>query len=373
MKESLISARNNILKFHYKSLVKPVFFKIPPETVHDRMINLGKKLGNNAITRSLTSNLFNYKNPKLEQKILGIHFKNPIGLSAGFDKDAQLTDILPSVGFGFEEIGSITGEQCHGNPKPRLWRLINSKSLVVYYGLKNQGCKKIAKRIKNKFFKIPILTSIAKTNSKSTVSTKDGINDYFKAYKEFTDIGDISVINISCPNTFGGEPFHDSKKLGQLLKKLSEVNSTKPIFIKISPELSETELDKIIQVSRKYKVAGFICTNLSKNRQNLKLKDNITHTKGGISGKPIEHQSNKIISYIYKKTKGEFIIIGVGGVDSAESAYKKICLGASLIQLITGMIYEGPQLISEINQGLVKLLEKDNLKNISEAIGKDFN
>ncbi|MAG07290.1 dihydroorotate dehydrogenase (quinone) [Candidatus Pacearchaeota archaeon] len=373
MKESLISIRNNILKFHYKNIAKPIFFKIPPEIVHDHTTNLGKKLGSNSLTRSLTSNLFNYKNKKLEQKILGIHFKNPIGLAAGFDKDAQLTDILPSVGFGFEEIGSITGEQCHGNPKPRLWRLINSKSLVVYYGLKNQGCQKIAKRIKNKSFKIPILISIAKTNSKSTVLTKNGITDYTKAYKEFANIGDASVINISCPNTFGGEPFHDTKKLDQLLKKLKEVHSTKPLFIKISPDLNEKELDNIITVARKYKIAGFICTNLSKNRQNIKLQDNVIHTKGGISGKPIENKSNKIISFIYKKTKGEFIIIGVGGVDSAKSAYKKICLGASLVQLITGMIYEGPQLISEINQGLVKLLEKDGLKNISEAIGKDSN
>ena len=311
----------------------------------------------------------------LEQEILGINFVNPIGLSAGFDKDGYLIDIIPNVNFGFEEVGSVTGEKCDGNPKPRLWRLKKSKALVVYYGLKSEGCEAVAKRLKEKLkikqFKIPIGISIAKTNSKLTTSTKVGIKDYVKAYKEFAEIGDYTTINLSCPNAYGGQPFHEAKNLNLLLAEIKKIPSKKPIFLKIAPDLSEKQLNDIINLAEKYKLSGFVCTNLTKNRKNLKLIDKNIPEIGGISGKAVEDLSNKNISYIYKKTKGKFVIIGVGGVFSAEDAYKKIKLGASLIQLITGMIFEGPQLISEINQGIVKLLKKDGYKNISEAIGVD--
>ena len=311
----------------------------------------------------------------LEQEILGINFVNPIGLSAGFDKDGYLIDIIPNVNFGFEEVGSVTGEKCDGNPKPRLWRLKKSKALVVYYGLKSEGCEAVAKRLKEKLkikqFKIPIGISIAKTNSKLTTSTKVGIKDYVKAYKEFAEIGDYTTINLSCPNAYGGQPFHEAKNLNLLLAEIKKIPSKKPIFLKIAPDLSEKQLNDIINLAEKYKLSGFICTNLTKNRKNLKLIDKNIPEIGGISGKAVEDLSNKNISYIYKKTKGKFVIIGVGGVFSAEDAYKKIKLGASLIQLITGMIFEGPQTISEINQGLTKLLKREGYKNISEAVGVD--
>ncbi len=371
MKENLIYARNLINRIGYKAVFKRIFFRIDPEIVHDRMTGNGILLGSNFLTRKFISLMFSYSNRKLEQNIFGINFPNPIGLAAGFDKDAQLTNILPSVGFGFAEVGSITGELCGGNPKPRLWRLKKSKGLVVYYGLKNEGCKKISKRLRNKKFKIPIGTSIAKTNSKKTVSDKVGIEDYVKAYKMFTDIGDYFTINISCPNVYGGQPFTDGNRLDKLLKKIDVIRTKKPNFLKISPDLSKKEIDEIIKVSKNYRIDGFVCANLTKNRDNKKIVDKDVQKKGGMSGKVVEDLSNDLIKYIYKKTKGKYVIIGCGGVFTAEDAYKKIRLGASLIQLITGMIFEGPQLISEINQGLVKLLERDKLSNISQAIGMD--
>ncbi|MBI2019367.1 quinone-dependent dihydroorotate dehydrogenase [Candidatus Daviesbacteria bacterium] len=362
-----------ITKFLYKNFLRPIFFLGDPEHVHDLMTFSGRLLGSNFLTRGLTSFMFSYSHPALEQEILGIEFKNPIGLSAGFDKDALLTDIMPSVGFGFEEIGSITGEPCEGNPKPRLWRLKNSKSLVVYYGLKNEGPEIISQRLKGKRFSIPIGTSIAKTNCADTVDTDKGIADYIKAFKKFTNIGDYFTINISCPNAFGGLPFTDAGKLDLLLSQIDQIPTKKPIFLKMAPDLSEKELDQIINVVKKHKVRGFICTNLTKDR---KRASKLTHKKdsipenGGLSGKIVEDLSNQMIKAIYQKTKGKYVIIGVGGVFSAEDAYKKIKLGASLVQLITGMIFEGPQLIGEINRGLVKLLQKDGYKNISQAIGK---
>ncbi len=367
----LIIARNYFLEKKYKWILKPIFFKFDPEKVHDFVSSTGHFLGKYNLSRKITSVLFNYQNPILEQNILGINFKNPIGLSAGFDKNAELTDIIPSVGFGFMEVGSITGESCKGNPKPRLWRLKKSGSLAVYYGLMNDGCEVIARRLKNKKFSIPVGISIAKTNCKETADTDKAIADYFKAYQSFNDIGDYFTINISCPNAFGGQPFTDIRKLDALLQKIASIPKTKPIFLKLSPDLSQEEIDAIIDTATKWQIDGFICTNLTKNRDNKNILDKNVPKLGGLSGKVLGNLSNDLIKYVYQKTEGKFIIIGVGGVFNAEDAYQKIKAGASLIQIITGMIFEGPQVISGINTGLVKLLKADGYKNISEAIGKE--
>ncbi|MFA6917905.1 MAG: quinone-dependent dihydroorotate dehydrogenase [Candidatus Gracilibacteria bacterium] len=369
MKEFFISIRNKVSRFLYKSLARKIFFLIDPEKIHNWMLIFGQFLGSNPITRGITAFFFSYSNKKLEQTILGMHFKNPVGLAAGFDKNSRIIDIMKPTGFGFTEVGSITGEPCYGNPKPRLWRLIKSQGLLINYGLTNDGSEKISKRLAKKHFKIPVAISIAKTNCKEASTVEGGIADYVKAYKAFADIGNFSVINISCPNAHGGEPFTDPQKLEKLLAEITKIPTKKPIFIKIAPDLEDEMTDQIIEISQKYGVKGFICTNLTKNRSNSKILEKNLAAQGSISGKPIEDLANKMIAHVYKKTGGKSVIIGVGGISSAEDAYRKIKLGASLVQLITGMIYEGPQLISEINQGLVKLLKKDGFKNVSEAVG----
>jgi len=353
----------------YRVILRPILFLFDAEGVHNLAINTGRFLGSNRLTRFKTSVLFNYSNEILSQKIAGIEFKNPIGLAAGFDKDAYLTDILPSVGFGFMEVGSVTGEPCEGNPKPRLWRIPKSKGIVVNYGLRNDGCKKISKRLRNKSFSIPIGVNVAKTNSAKTSVIKDGIADYVKAYKSFTEIGSFFTINISCPNAFGGEPFTDPKKLDLLLTEIDKNETKKPVFLKMPPDLPKDQVDEIINVVEKHKITGFICSNLTK--KGVKLTDKSVPVAGGISGKPAENASNELISYIYKKVGQKFVIVGCGGVFSADNAYKKIKLGASLIELITGMIYQGPQVVAEINQGLARLLKKDGLESLSEAVGLD--
>jgi len=375
MKDRLISVRNYIAQKKYKWIFKPIFFKFDPESIHDKMSAFLRFLGKFSITRKIIYFCFGYSNKVLEQNILGIHFKNPVGLSAGFDKNATLIDIVPSLGFGFTEVGSITGEPCAGNPKPRLWRLKKSKSLAIYYGLMNDGCETISKRLRKKLkgrkFDIPVGISIAKTNCQETADTAVAILDYLKTYKAFTDIGDYITINISCPNAFGGQPFTDKSKLEALFLEIMSVPKTKPIFLKISPDLSKKEIDEIINVASKFSIDGFICTNLTKNRNNKNILDKIVPEKGGISGKALGGLSDELIRYVYKKTEGKLVIIGVGGVFGAKDAYKKIKAGATLIELITGMIFEGPQLISDINLGLVKLLKADGYKNISEAVGKE--
>lgn len=369
IKEKFVDLRNCLIRFFYQAIFKPIFFQIDPEKIHDWLIKVGQILGSHPITKKLTACFFSYSNKRLEQKIFGITFSNPVGLAAGFDKDGVLTDILPSIGFGFVEIGSITGEPCKGNPKPRLWRLIRSKGLVVHYGLKNQGCEKISQRLKNKNFQIPIGTSIAKTNSQKTVRLDEGIADYLKAYKKFTNIGNYFAINLSCPNVFGGQDFQEPKRLDKLLAEIDQIPTEKPVFLKISPDLERKEIDQIVEVAKKHQVAGFICANVTQKRITKKIADDQVPKKGGISGKPTEELTNDLIGYLYRQTKGKFLIIGCGGVFCAEDAYQKIKLGASLIQLFTGMIFEGPQVVNEINHGLVNLLQKDGLPNISQAIG----
>jgi dihydroorotate dehydrogenase subfamily 2 len=360
------------LHYSYKYLLKPIFFQFDPETIHDAMVNTGSFLGKSVSGKSLIKSLFYYQHPALQQKILGITFKNPIGLAAGFDKDAKLTNILPEVGFGFEEIGSITGEKCQGNDRPRLWRAPHSKSLIVHYGLKSEGSQAIAAKLECSSSDIPVGTSIAKTNSPNTVDEQAGIADYVKAFKAFVLLGDYFTINISCPNTFGGQPFTQPQELDRLLEALDKIKTKKPIFVKFPPDLKKKQIDAILTVCSKHRVHGLILSNLTKNRNNKAIKDFKLPSYGGMSGKVVEQLSNDLIGYVYKKTKDRFIIVGVGGIFNAEDAYKKIRLGASLVQLITGMIYEGPQLIGDINRGLVKLLQKDGFKNISEAIGADF-
>jgi len=352
MKAGSIKIRNRVIRTLYKGLIKPIAFRMDPELVHDIATLTGHFLGSNPLTRALTRLCFDYSHPLLERDILGIHFKNPIGLSAGFDKNAALVKIIPCVGFGFEEIGSITGEPCAGNAKPRLWRHPELKSIRVHYGLMNDGCEAIARRLSGKTFAIPLGISIAKTNNPKTCETELGIQDYLKAFSTFakTDLGAYFTINLSCPNAYGGQPFTDPTKLEALLATLDQVPTQKPIFLKLSPDLSNLELDAILDVATRHRVDGFICSNLTKKHE---------FGPGGLSGKAVDELATRQIAHVHAKTKGQAVIIASGGIFTAQDAYAKLKAGASLLQLVTSMIYEGPQVVSEINQGLVELLQAE--------------
>lgn len=357
----------------YRGIAKPLFFLLDPEFVHDRIKTIGRLLGKSSITRYLTRKTFRYESPALVQTIAGLKFTNPIGLSAGFDKDADLLDILAEVGFGLAEIGSVTLNPYVGNPKPRLFRLPKSKGLVVYYGLKNIGVQKIASKFRRSRKSDCIRgLSVAKTNSPDTATEAGGITDYFEClkYLEEGSVGDFYTINISCPNTFGGEPYTTADKLERLLAKVAQLKIRKPVFVKMPINLPIKEFDALLQVIVRYKLQGVVIGNLTKVRDPELIKDTIPdHIKGGISGKPTEKLSNNLIAYTYKRYGDKLVIIGVGGVFSAQDAYTKIKLGASLIQLITGMIYQGPQLIGQINYELNQLLAEDGYTNISQVIG----
>jgi len=376
--------------FMYGFFLKPILFIFDPEDIHDLFLSVGKFLGRFSLLRWKTRMWFGFSDKMLEQTVLGIHFKNPVGLSAGFDKNAELTDILPEVGFGFEEVGSVTSFPCMGNKKPRLWRLPKSRGLVVYYGLKNRGCEEISKRMAKKTFpkdrpwgKFPVGVSVAMTNRAENLDIGVAVGDYAKAFGAFINIADYITVNISCPNTLGGAPFLEPENLDKLFSKLDTIKNAKPIFVKMSPDKTFSEVDAILEILKKHRVSGIICSNLTKKQDNLNIIDKNVPNVGGVSGKPVQKLSDDLLSYIYKKevlnsqntANGQdkrFVLVGCGGIFSAEDAYQKIRLGASLVELITGMIFVGPQLISEINRGLVELLHRDGFSNISEAIGADF-
>lgn len=364
---------SKLASYTYQTFYKPYIFRHDPEYVHDRHLNFGRKLGKYGATRSLTRFAFNYENAALNTEVDGIKYRNPIGLSAGFDKDAHLMHIMPSVGFGFMDIGSVTYKPYEGNPQPRLYRLPKSKALVVYYGLKNEGSEIIIERVatfKQNAFNVNI--SIAKTNCSETSTTEGGIEDYYQTLRMFAGrgVGSSYEINISCPNTFGGEPFTTPELLDRLLAKLREVKTDKPIYIKMPINLSWKEFDALLAVATKYKINGVVIGNLTKDRDSELIKDVVPdHIKGGISGKPTQKLSNDLIAKTYEQYGDKLTIVGVGGVFSAADAYEKIKRGSSLVQMITGLIYEGPQVVGQINKGLVDLLLKDGYSKISEAVG----
>ena len=353
----------------YKKYIRPVLFKSDPERIHNSIISLGRFMAFTKLSRLLRFN-FIFKDKRLENEVMGIKFENPVGLSAGFDKNALLSDFIPDLGFGFIEIGSVTANFCEGNPKPRLHRLVKDNAIIVHYGLANQGAEKVYERLKNKNFRIPLGVSIAKTND-SSIKGEKSAEDYFKSFELLKNVGDYITINISCPNSGDGRSFEDPALLEALLKKIYAIRKKERILLKISPDISERNLDSIIALSRKYNINGFVISNLSKKRENLSEDENLKYV-GGISGKPIRQKSDELIKKVYKKTKGKFVIIGSGGIFSGEDAYRKIRNGASLVQLITGMIYEGPGIVKKINQELVELLKKDGYKSIKKAIGSNI-
>jgi dihydroorotate dehydrogenase len=366
-----------IYAFFYKHFLKRIFFLLDPELVHELIVNYGEKLGNIDFSKMFLRKIFFVQNKSLNQNIKGIDFKNPIGLAAGFDYEAKLTQILPALSFGFQTIGTITNQPYEGNPKPRLGRLPKSKSLMVNKGFKNQGIKVIVKKLQKEKFATPVGISIGKTNSTTgDMSQEEAVADIVSAFiiSERSKIPfSYYELNISCPNLSGKVSFYPPENLKILLQAVTGLKLQKPLFIKMPIVKTDDEVKKMLAVIANFSVTGVIFGNVQGNRQDKALDKNEVRkfTAGNFSGKPTEKRSNELIAMTYKKYGKRLVIIGCGGVFNAEDAYKKIKLGATLVQLITGLIFEGPQLVAQINLELPKLLKQDGFKNISEAIGTD--
>lgn len=370
----IIGIRNLILEIIYKLVLKPLAFLMRPEKAHDVFKAIGIVLSSNPITLFLVKLMFGYRHKALKTTVDGVSYESPVGLSAGFDKDGELTKIYPRMGFGLAELGSFTGEVCPGNAGAgnRLFRLKKSKSILVWYGLNNQGAEKIAKRLKNvDFGKLRVGISAAKSNLTPCFVLKQSVADYIKTMREFKDIGDYYTLNISCPNTQDGEPFVVKENLDALLTAAKENRKEgKPIYLKLAADLSVDEINITVDCCMKHGIEGVVLTNLAKPEFNDEyIKEELTFNKGGLSGMPLQRIATDMVRHVYRRSRGKLTIIGVGGIFNAQDAYEKITSGASLLHMISTMIFDGPQNISEINRGLVKLLKKDGFNSIAEAVG----
>lgn len=368
-----------ISRLLYIYVAKPLLFLVPPDKVHYGTIRLTSMVGSFGLTRGLVRLIFKApRNERLVQNYHDIEFTNPVGLAAGFDKNGQVVPMIAALGFGFGEVGSITADRCKGNDRPWFFRLPKTQSLVVNAGLANDGSRIIIDRLRSYSSKaiqnFPIILSVAKTNSRKVVDDKSGVIDYVESVKRASRESRITMIelNISCPNTFGGEPFTTPGRLELLLTAVDAVKAKQPIFIKMPTSLGWDEFKELLGVIIGHNVAGVTVSNLAKNRALLDIKDTLPDSvPGNLSGKPTVKSSNELIRQTYLGYGDKLTIIGVGGVFTAEDAYAKIRLGANLVELITGMIFRGPQLAAEINDGLSKLLVKDGYSHISEVIGID--
>ena len=362
--------------FAYTSILRPLIFQFNSELVHERFTQLGESIGNVPLANNILRNLMRFEDNSLTQTIANITFGNPVGLAAGFDYEAKLTQVLPTIGFGFGTIGTITNRAYKGNPPPLLGRLPKSKSLLVNKGFKNSGVKVIIQKLKRYHFDIPIGISIGRTNTTKFKTLKQAIDDIKQAYKvvEKSKLPfSYYELNISCPNLYGKIDFYPPKNLDKLLTEIDKLILSRPVFIKMPINNPNENIKDMLNIINKHNITGVIFGNLQKDRSDPSLDPTevAKYERGYFSGKPTEKRSNELISLTYKLSGKKLVIIGCGGVFSAEDAYKKIRLGATLVQLITGLIYQGPQLPTQVNYGLIKLLKKDGFKHISEAIGID--
>lgn len=341
----------------YKKVIKPILFKFNPDTVHWLFINLGVILGSNILTKWIVRKIYGYRGPDISKTIDGIKYRTPILLSAGFDYDGRLINILEDMSFGGVEIGSVTAKAYEGNTKPNLTRLPKTRSIIVNKGLKNKGVDHLIKRLKkqqkNKKSDFVWGISIARTNTQENSDLDAGITDYEYSFKRLNEenIGDYYTINISCPNSFGGETFAERARLEKLLEALDKVPCKKPVYIKMPISIDNSEYIDLLHVIKRHRISGVVVGNLQKDYK--KIKDNISDRetfRGGLSGEPCKSRSNELIKITRATLGSRFTIFGCGGVFSPKDAQEKIDLGADAIQLITGMIYEGPGLIKKICQ-----------------------
>ena len=337
----------------YKALIRPILFCFDPEKVHHFTFSLIRNASKIPGVKGLFRSLYVIEDKRLERELFGLKFKNPVGLAAGFDKDAKLYNELSNFGFGFIEIGTITPKPQEGNPKKRLFRLKEDSAIINRMGFNNGGIEETVERLK-KNSGVLIGGNIGKNK---VTPNENAVGDYEICFNALFDYVDYFVVNVSSPNTPNLRALQDKEPLTQLLKALQVLNfkkeQTKPILLKIAPDLSDDQLLDIIDIVKTTKIDGVISTNTTISREGL-ISDNKTEV-GGLSGKPLTKRSTEVIRFLSEKSNKAFPIIGVGGIHSAEDALEKLEAGADLVQLYTGFIYEGPRLIKSINK---KLLEK---------------
>ncbi len=343
--------------------IRSLIFKLDPETAHNLAI---KSLKFNFVPNILDDDK---DNPLFKTKLFSKDLENPIGMAAGFDKNAEVYNTLFRLGFGFVEVGTITPLKQFGNPKPRVFRLVEDEALINRLGFNNLGAQNVVERIRSNK-----QTGLLGINIGPNKDTKNRLGDYIECLRIFHQDADYITVNISSPNTEDLRSFHDQTKLNELLeiidKEKKKLSSKIPIAVKVSPDISNDDISRISEVLLSNQIEVIIVSNTSDSTRDS-LNNIQKHQKGGLSGKPIKEKSTKLINRFYKLLNGRVKIIGVGGVDSGKSAYEKFLAGANYVQLYTGLVFKGPNIVNMIKKELKELLKKDGVKNFTEIIGKN--
>ncbi|MHC5768270.1 MAG: quinone-dependent dihydroorotate dehydrogenase [Nostoc sp.] len=369
----------------YQLAIRPLLFnvaKTDSEWLHQQTIrsfNWLSQTPSSWANQRLKQSLCLYDS-RLEQNLFGLNFPNPVGLAAGFDKDGVAAGIWSNLGFGFAELGTVTFHAQPGNPRPRLFRLPLDKAALNRMGFNNSGAAVMAARLEQGKYELNQAIPIGINLGKSKITPLEAAaQDYLDSFRLLKDLGDYFVVNVSSPNTPGLRSLQDASMLSAILNLLQQENNTqKPIFVKIAPDLSWEAIADIISLAKTYQLAGIIATNTTISRDGLKTQvidqtgKSPQEEAGGISGEPLRDRSTEVIRFIWQQTQGQMPIIGVGGIFSAEDAWEKITAGASLIQVYTGWIYEGPLMVRRILAGLLSKLEQSGLNSINEAVGLEF-
>ena len=338
-------------------LFKPILFQFDPEKIH-HAVTSGLRLVNKVwgVPKLLKSG-FVINDPRLERTVFGLKFKNPVGLAAGFDKNGELVDELATLGFGFIEVGTVTPLPQPGNEMPRMFRLQEDEAIINRMGFNNVGVDVVAARLK--YIKRDGLIIGGNIGKNKVTPNEDAVSDYIKCFDKLFDVVDYFVVNVSSPNTPGLRELQEKEPLKNLLGTLQSRNekngTSRPILLKIAPDLTDSQLDDIIEIVNETGIAGVIATNTTISREGL--RSSLKSESGGLSGKPLTKRSTEVIRYLSQKSNNAFPIIGVGGIHSPQDAMDKLNAGASLVQIYTGFIYEGPGLIKRINK---KLLQSQN-------------
>lgn len=350
----------------YKKLIRPILFNIDPETIHDisiQIFSLGQLPGAQAAVRSIAG----FEDKRLEVEFCGVSFKNPLGLAAGFDKNAKGIGALAALGFGHVEVGTIAGKAQPGNPRPRIVRCSNDSALINCMGFPSEGVDAVAPRlekVKNAGYPCVVGVNIGKSK---VVPIDDAISDYLYSFDKIKNLADFVVLNISSPNTPELRKMQERSRLLELYREIQKRNDfNKAILVKVAPDLSTEELDEILGVCEEAGVSGIIATNTTIERTGISKN---ADAKGGVSGKPLRTRSRDMVRHIYQETSGRLPIIGVGGVFGAEDALEMIRAGASLVQAYTGFVYEGPLIAKRIKKGLLAELDRSGARSIAELVG----
>ena len=369
----------------YQAGIRPILFsalKADPEWLHQRTLQaLGwlERTSERPLTQWVQAQLqhnYSLRSPEMEQTLWGLKFPNPLGLAAGFDKDGVAAGVWGAFGFGFAELGTVTFQAQPGNPRPRLFRLSADKAALNRMGFNNQGAEALATRLGQRLGyprSVPLGINLGKSK---VTPLEDAAADYLGSFRLLKDLGDYFVVNVSSPNTPGLRSLQDASQLSQIVEALQQENQgLKPILVKIAPDLEEEAIRDVLNLAKNYQLSGIIATNTTIRRDMLKTQrieatgKPVTEEAGGISGAPLRQRSTEVIRFIHQQTQGQLPIIGVGGIFTAEDAWEKITAGASLIQVYTGWIYEGPWMARRILEGLLHKLEEKGLTKISEAVG----